>query len=128
MIVLVGIDIQPIDEVEASLRIFGARYSGLIFTDHEVQSCARSLKTASEFAARFAAKEAVLKILDTRKLVPAWRSIEVKCCANGHPGIMLYDSAAQLAREQGIHDFAVALSFAGAVAAATVVAKGLAGE
>jgi holo-[acyl-carrier protein] synthase len=120
--ILVGIDIQPIDEVEAALSNFGVRYRHLLFTDHELESCGNNPATASELAARFAAKEAVLKILDTRATVPPWRSIEVKRTAGGRPEIMLHDNAADLARLQGIHDLSVSLSHAGGIATAAVVA------
>jgi holo-[acyl-carrier protein] synthase len=122
MSVLVGIDIQPIDEVEASLRTFGARYRTLLFTDHELESCANHFGTASGLAARFAAKEAVLKILDIRGTVPSWRSIEVRRTASGRPEILLHDAAADLARQQGVENIAVSLSHTDAFAIATVVA------
>jgi holo-[acyl-carrier protein] synthase len=119
--VIVGIDIQPIEEVETSLRIFGSRYRHHLFTDDELESCGDNSTTASCLAARFAAKEAVLKILDTQEIVPSWRSIEVKRTADGRPEIVLHGDAAHLARLQGIHDLSVSLSHAGGVAIATVV-------
>jgi holo-[acyl-carrier protein] synthase len=121
MSVLIGIDIQPIDEVEASLRTFGDRYRTLLFTDHELGSCANR-GTASGLAARFAAKEAVLKVLDIRETVPSWRSIEVRRTARGWPEILLHDVAADLARQQGVENIAVSLSHTDAFAIATVVA------
>jgi holo-[acyl-carrier protein] synthase len=121
--VVVGIDIQPIDEVEASLRNFGARYRRVLFTDHELESCGEGPQAASRLAARFAAKEAVLKILDVSQNVPSWRSIEVKRASDGHPEIVLHDGAEDLARLQGIHNLSVSLSYAGGVATAAVVAS-----
>jgi holo-[acyl-carrier protein] synthase len=121
--VVVGVDIQPIEEVEASLRNFGARYRQLLFTDHELESCGDSPATASRLAARFAAKEAVLKILDVGECVPSWRSIEVTRTASGRPEIVLHDNAADLAQLQGIHNLSVSLSHAGGVATAAVVAS-----
>jgi holo-[acyl-carrier protein] synthase len=123
MKILVGIDVQPISEVEASLRTFGARYSRRLFTEHELECCGANPATASSgLAARFAAKEAVLKILDTRETVPSWRSIEVLRTASGRPEIVLHDEAADLASLQGIHEMSVSLSHAGGIAAAAVVA------
>lgn len=123
MKMLVGVDIQPISEVEASLRTFGVRYGRLLFTEHELECCGENPATASSgLAARFAAKEAVLKILDTRETVPAWRSIEVRRTASGRPEIKLHDEAASLAEHQGIREIAVSLSHGGGMATATVVA------
>jgi holo-[acyl-carrier protein] synthase len=122
MKVLVGIDIQPIGEVEESLRTFGARYRRVLFTDHELESCGDNASTASSLAARFAAKEAVLKILDVEETVPPWRSIEVRQSASGRPEILLHGEAAELARLQGIQDISLSLSHAGGIATAAVVA------
>jgi holo-[acyl-carrier protein] synthase len=123
MSVVVGIDIQPIEEVEASLRTFGERYRRLLFTNHELESSGVGPAAASELATRFAAKEAVFKILDTRVSVPPWRSVEVRCAGNRRPEIALYDVAEDLARKQGIHHITVSLSRAGGVASATVIAQ-----
>ncbi len=121
--VLVGIDIQPIDEVEDSLRHFGSRYRRFLFTDHELQSCGDTPATASSLAARFAAKESVMKILDTHDTVPPWRSIEVRGVQGGRPEIRLYGEAADLARRQGIQNFSVSLSHGAGIATAAVVAQ-----
>jgi holo-[acyl-carrier protein] synthase len=120
---VVGIDIQPINEVEASLRHFGARYRHRLFTDYELESCGGGPKMASRLAARFAAKEAVLKILDTRETVPPWRSIEVRRGDRGEPEIVLHDEAAELARLAGMSDLFVSLSDNGVIAVAAVVAS-----
>ena len=120
---LVGIDIQPIEEVESSLRTFGSRYRRLLFTDRELEICGDNSTTSSRLAARFAAKEAVLKILDIQDVVPSWRSIEVGGDSDCRPEIILYDVAAELAHAQGIRDVFVSLSRGGDVAVATGVAS-----
>ena len=118
-----GIDIQPIEEVESSLRTFGSRYRRLLFTDRELETCGDNSTTSSRLAARFAAKEAVLKILDIHDVVPSWRSIEVGGDSDCRPEIILYDVAAELARARGIRDVFVSLTRGGDVAVATVVAS-----
>jgi len=123
MKVLVGMDIQPIHEVEASLTNFGARYGRLIYTAHELRDCGANARSATKLAERFAAKEAVLKILDLGDTVPPWRFIEVKEGSSGGPEIALHSSAADLAQRQGIQNFTVSLSHAGGVATAAVVAE-----
>jgi len=123
MNLLVGIDIQPIDEVESSLKTFGSRYRQLLFTDQELETCGDNSTTSSRLAARFAAKEAVLKILDIQDVVPSWRSIEVGGISDRRPEINLYDVAAELAHRQGIRDVFVSLACSGDAAVATVVAS-----
>lgn len=124
MRILVGTDVQPIDEVEASMAQFGERYTRRLFTDHEILCCGENPVTAAAgFAARFAAKEAVLKILDSSATVPPWKSIEVQREGRGAPRIVLNNEAADLANEQGIENIALSLSHGGGIATAVVVAQ-----
>lgn len=124
MKILVGIDVQPVDEVEASIRNFGGRYSRRLFTDHELESCGENpLTAATGLAARFAAKEAVLKILDTRETVPSWKAIEVRRAEGGQPEIVLSGEASELARQQRVEQMSLSLSHGGGIATAVVVAQ-----
>jgi holo-[acyl-carrier protein] synthase len=124
MNILVGIDVQPIDEVESSMREFGFRYTRRLFTDHELDSCGDNpLTAASGLAARFAAKEAVLKILNTTVSVPPWKDIEVTRAPGGQPEIVLRGEAAELARCQGVSQISLSLSHGGGIATAAVVAQ-----
>lgn len=119
---MVGIDIQPVDEVETSLSIFGDRYRRLLFTNDELEHCGNDSRTAPKLAARFAAKEAVLKVLEIGGDVPSWRSIEVKDRVGERREIVLHNAAARLAQSQGIKSLTVSFSHAGGVAAAVVIA------
>jgi holo-[acyl-carrier protein] synthase len=124
MKVVIGLDVQSIDDVAKSLEEFGSRYTDKLFTDYEVTSCGGTHPaTAASFAARFAAKEAVLKVLDTRRLVPSWRSIEVRREKNGPPRIALSGEAAEMARRQGVRHLSLSLSHDAGVASAAVVAQ-----
>ncbi len=119
-----GIDMQSVEEVAISLEEFGRRYTQRLFTDHEVEDCGEDPATsAGRFAARFAAKEAVLKILDMREAVPSWRAIEVRDVIGGRARIVLYGEAADLADRQGIEEISASISHGGGMAIAAVVAK-----
>jgi len=122
--ILVGIDVQPIVEVEASIREFGDRYTKRLFTDHELESCGDNpLTAASGLAGRFAAKEAVLKILDADESVPPWKTIEVHRTKGTRPVIVLRGLAAEIARRQGVKQISLSLSHGGGIATAAVVAQ-----
>lgn len=123
MSILVGIDVQSIDEVEASIEKFGVRYTRRLFTDDEIEICGHGPSAASSFAGRFAAKEAVLKVLDLHEIVPRWRSIEVRRSRSGRPVVALHGEAAALARTQGIEEFSLSISHGGGIASATVIAQ-----
>ena len=68
----IGLDVQSIEEVQDSIAEFGDLYTQRVFTPHEIESSAGDSSTrASSLAGRFAAKEAVLKVLDIEDKVPA---------------------------------------------------------
>lgn len=122
--VRVGVDVTEIAEVAASLAHFGDRYRRRLFTEHELESCPEPPELAAPgLAARFAAKEAALKVLRPTGARPSWRSIEVRRHAGGWCDLRLHGEAARLARDQGIHDLAVSLTHEAGIAAAVVVAQ-----
>lgn len=124
MTLLVGVDIQEINEVRESMATFGDRYVRRIYTDYEIDDCCQNEKSAaSAFASRFAAKEAVLKILDDGDVVATWQEIEVRRLESGQPELALRGGAATLAARQGIATIALSLSQSGKTAAAVVVAE-----
>lgn len=121
--VRVGTDLVPVDQVAESVAQFGDRYVGRIYTEHEV-SCCRGTPSvvAAGLAARFAAKEATVKVLRPVGHQPDWRSIEVRRDPAGWCSLSLSGEAARMADEQGISDLAVSLTHEGGMAAAVVVA------
>ena len=122
--VVVGADVQSTAEVAESLRAYGARYTRKVFTEHEIKTAGSTIPVAAErLAVRFAAKEAVLKLLRPTTIVPHWRSIEVRRQQGGWPEIILTGDAAELARQRQIHHISVSMSHGGGVGFATVVAQ-----
>jgi holo-[acyl-carrier protein] synthase len=122
----VGVDLADVAAVRTSLESFGDRFVRRIFTEHET-ACCRSVHhpsgyDASALAARFAAKEAVLKVLRPRGARPEWRAIEVRRHPDGWCSVLLSGSAAALAAAQGISEISVSLSHEGPVAAAVACA------
>ncbi len=121
--VLVGVDLTRVAEVAASIERFGDRYLQRLFTEHELASCHGHPDTvAAGLAARFAAKEATIKVLKPEAARPEWRSMEVHRAPSGACEMRLTDGAARRAAELGITDLAVSLSHEGDLAAAVVVA------
>jgi holo-[acyl-carrier protein] synthase len=119
----VGVDLCSVAEVAASVATFGDRYLQRVYTDDELEYCGRDPERSAErLAARFAAKEAALKVLRPRDARPEWRSIEVRRDPAGWCELSLTGSAATLAREAGIASLAVSLSHEGGLANAVVVA------
>ena len=72
----------------------GDRFLRRIFTDGEISYCQSHRNADERFAARFAAKEAVMKALGTgwRKGI-RWKDIEVANAPSGKPGVNLFGKA-----------------------------------
>ena len=120
----VGADIAVVDDVRSSVERFGRRYLDRIFTAHEIASCQGDpAVVAASLAARFAAKEATIKVLRPADAAPPWRSIEVRRDPSGWCELRLRGEAARLAAEAGITDLQVSLSHDGGLAAAVVLAR-----
>jgi holo-[acyl-carrier protein] synthase len=119
----VGIDLCSVQAVADSVATFGDRYLHRIYTEHELEYCgADPGRSAERLAARFAAKEAAVKVLRPRDARPEWRSIEVRRDPGGWCELVLTGSAAELAREASINSLSVSLSHEGDMANAVVVA------
>ena len=120
----VGTDLVSAADVESSIATFGDKYVCRIYTAQEARTCAGvdGRPTPDRLAARFAAKEAVVKVLRPAGARPEWTSIEVVRDLAGGCDVHLSGLAAELARDAGITGLAVSLTHDGDNAAATVVA------
>jgi holo-[acyl-carrier protein] synthase len=119
----VGADVVSVHQVAESVENFGSRYLGRIYTEHELGSCRGvAAVRAASLAARFAAKEATIKVLRPIGHQPDWRSMEVQRHSGGWCTMALSGHAAVLAEQAGIAELSVSLTHEGDVAAAVVVA------
>ena len=114
----VGVDIIEIDRVAATLARFGDRFLQRIYTTGEIAYCRGR---APQLAARFAAKEAVMKALGTGTRGVGWQEVEVTRKRSGEPGIALHGRAATRAEKLGIDRLALSLSHSRNYAVASVV-------
>lgn len=121
----VGVDVVLVDDVARAVERHGQRYLRRVFTEHEQRCCEGSPEVqARHLAARFAAKEAVIKVLRPDDLQPDWRSIEVRRHEGGACSVELSGSAARLAAERGLGPIAISLCHEGPVALCVAVAAG----
>ena len=120
-VVGVGIDLVAVERVRQALDRtpgFATRY----FSDHEQATCAERAEPAASYAARFAAKEAVLKALGLGIFDLPIREIELVAGGEGPPGLRLTATAARRAAEAGVGRWLVSVSHDGGMAAAVAVA------
>jgi holo-[acyl-carrier protein] synthase len=120
--VQVGIDLVQVREIERSIADFGDHFVTRVFTEHEIAWCRQAPSAAGErFAARFAAKEAAVKVLRPGDVGMDLRTIEVRRTEEGWTELLLHGTAEQLAKARGFDAFSVSLSHEGDYAAAVVV-------
>jgi holo-[acyl-carrier protein] synthase len=120
MALRVGVDLVSVTAVEAALEDHGDRYLARIYTPAEVAECAGD---ATRLAARFAAKEATLKVLHAHDIGIAWPSIEVVRTDWGGVSLALTGVAAARAAEEGLASFALSLSHEDGFAVAVVISE-----
>jgi holo-[acyl-carrier protein] synthase len=121
----VGIDIVDVSRIQDSIQRFGNRFLNRLFTKEEQAYCkilANNEATSQRFAARFAAKEATIKVLRPETAMLDWRTIEIRRHQAGYCDIALYEEAADLARQRGIIALSVSMSHEAGYATAVVIA------
>ena len=122
MIVGLGVDIAEIDRVEKAIGRYGIAFLERVFTPAEIEYCERHRSKFERYAARFAAKEALMKALGTgwRKGV-RWRDIEIKNEPGGKPILYLAGMAAEHASRLGANRFLLSMTHTGNLAYAQVI-------
>ena len=122
--IVVGTDLVQVSEVSKAMERFGERYLRRLFTDAELSYCLESAEVApSRLAARFAAKEAALKVLRLTDQSFSWRSIEVARNPGGWCYLVLHGPMHLLANQAGFVAFSLSMSHEGAYAQAVVVGQ-----
>jgi holo-[acyl-carrier protein] synthase len=127
-IVGIGVDIIEVERVERALTrpVTGDRFRQRVFTESEIAYCeSRGRPRYQSYAARFAAKEAVMKALGTgwnRNV--GWSEIEVVRERGHAPTIMLYGKTAQFARRCDVARFYLSISHTATLAIAYAIAEG----
>jgi holo-[acyl-carrier protein] synthase len=107
----VGTDIVAIGRIEALMRDRGAPFLERWFTAGEIGYCSGKAVPSRHFAARFAAKEAVVKALPVAWDGPLpWRSIEIVSDPRGVPSVCLSGAILDAATRAGVSEIKVSLS------------------
>ena len=112
----VGIDILEIARMERALARH-PRFARRVFTDEERRYCEGTPRPAEHYAARFAARGAVLKALGCAGGLRR-AGVSVGHAENGRPVAVLSGAAQEAAQRQGVTEVALSLSFTHDVATA----------
>jgi holo-[acyl-carrier protein] synthase len=114
----IGVDIVAIARIEGAVARWGERFLRRVYTDAELGLCGGYTPS---LAARFAAKEAVIKALGGLSQGFTWREIEILSDPRGKPLVSLYGSMREKASGLGLGGLDISLSDCDEYAVAFVV-------
>ncbi len=102
-----GIDIIRVSRIRDSLARFGDRFTNRVLTPAESGYVRGRPET---MAGRWAAKEAVSKVLGLGVRGIGWRDIEIERLPTGQPAVRLHGRAARRAEQLGMGRVAISIS------------------
>ena len=110
-VVAQGIDMVECRRLQQSIDEHGERFLTRVFTPAELKYCQGRKRQIEHLAGRFAAKEAVLKVLGTGwRSGIAWTDIEVVNELSGQPKVRLQGRCRQIADDLGLTHILVSIS------------------
>ena len=106
-----GIDLVECTRLQTVIDRHGERFLNRIFTPGELDYCSDRKRRIEHLSARFAAKEAVMKVLGTGWTKGIrWTDIEVANTPAGRPEIMLTGKCGEIASQLGIDTVLISLT------------------
>lgn len=118
-LVSIGTDIIECARIGQMIEKHGEVFLQRVFTPREIHYCSSRKAAFQHYAGRWAAKEAVLKVLGTgwAKGIQ-WTDVEVQNQVSGAPILCLTGKAAEIAKERGIREIMISISHCRAYATA----------
>ncbi len=123
-LISIGTDIIECVRIAQMIEKHGEVFLQRVFTQKEILYCSSRKAATQHYAGRWAAKEAVLKVLGTgwTKGIQ-WTDVEIVNEVSGAPVIKINGKAANIARERGIREVMISISHCRSYA--TAVATGV---
>jgi holo-[acyl-carrier protein] synthase len=122
MITGIGTDIVEIGRIRGMMERHGHHFVERCFTAGEIDYARRHRDPSVRLAGRWAAKEAVVKVLGTGFIQGiTFHDVEVVSLHTGQPTVKLSGEAARIAEEQGITEIKVTVSHSREYATATAI-------
>jgi holo-[acyl-carrier protein] synthase len=125
-VLAVGVDVVECLRIARMIERYGEQFINRVFTPAEVDYCNSRRHATQEFAGRWAAKEAILKLLGlTLRRGIGFRDIEIRADRSGRPIVGLRGGVRDVVLSQGIEELLVSVSHCRthAVAYATALGK-----
>ncbi len=121
----IGLDLIEVRRVAALLKRHGNAFREKVFTPQEIRYCEGRRNSAEHYAARIAAKEAVMKALGTGwARGVGWLDIEVRRGRGGKPNLALKGKAKSLAAKRRVTTLHVSITHTRRHALAWAIAEG----
>ncbi|MBP8304870.1 MAG: holo-ACP synthase [Phycisphaerae bacterium] len=118
-----GIDLVECSRIQDLLGRHGDRFICRVFTPAEIAYARSARNTVERLAGRFAAKEAVMKLIGTGwRGTIAWTDIEIVNDPMGRPQVRLSGEVARILREKGIGQVEVSITHTAQLAMASALA------
>ncbi len=106
----IGIDIAEVKRIK-ELALRHDQFLGRVYTARELAYCQRKRNKYQHLAARFAAKESVLKAIGTGWSGQiAWTDVEIVNARSGMPVVRTHGAVKKLVEERKIKEIAISLS------------------
>ncbi len=106
-----GVDMVQCSRLRQSIERFGQKFLDRVFTSAEQDYCRGKKREIEHYAGRFAAKEAVFKVLGTgwRNGIN-WTDVEVRNQPSGEPKVTLSGRCREIADQQGLEKIVISIS------------------
>lgn len=122
MIIGLGTDIVEISRIREMVERHGDHFVNRCFTTAEIEYARRHRDSSVRFAGRWAAKEAVVKVLGTGFIQGiTFHDVEVVSLHTGQPTVKLSGEASAIAERLGITEVKLTISHAREYATATAI-------
>ncbi|MDW8021235.1 MAG: holo-ACP synthase [Nitrososphaerota archaeon] len=118
---LIGVDIQDLRKFRRIINRGGDKFLGKVFTEREIGYCYRFRDPVPHLAARFSAKEALIKALKPMLVGRSfdWNEVEV-VSSSGKPIFNFSERLKKIFKELGVREVELSLSHSGNYAVAVV--------
>jgi holo-[acyl-carrier protein] synthase len=122
VIISSGIDIIEVKRIKKSAQNYGKSFLEKVFTAQEISYAQKKRNPYEHLAARFAAKEAVVKAFGQTDAKPIdWREIEIINRPNGCPKVKLHGELKKRKDKLKISEIIVSLSHIANFAVASAI-------
>lgn len=118
-----GIEIVETTRIQELVEQSGKQFEMECFTATERSTPALGAKRIEYLAGRFAAKEAVIKVLGMAKNQDiSWLDIEIQRLKSGEPSVVLHGKCQDIAEQLGVTNWLLSISHTSSYAAASAIA------